>query len=138
VRDLTIRHVVVNADLVGVVGNIKIPIDEIKLQNVGKGTGTGVADSGVTVGQLSSLVVQAVLAAAVEKGGGLLPADVVGDLKGGLDKLGGLKDVGVQVIGKAGEAAQQIGKSVQGAAQEGAKQLQKVGEGLKGILPGKK
>jgi hypothetical protein len=142
VHDLSIKHVVVNADLVGVVGNVKIPIDEIKLQDVGKGTGKGVGDSGVTVGQLSSIIVQAVLAAAVEKGGNLLPGDMMGDLKGGLDKLGDLKDVGVQVVGKAGEAAQQLGKSVQGAAEEGAKQLQKVGEGLgdqlKGIIPGGK
>jgi hypothetical protein len=143
VRDLTIKHVVVNADLVGgPIGTVKIPIDEIKLKDVGKGTGKGVADSGVTVGQLSSIIVQAVLAAAVENGGNLLPADMVGDLKGQLAKLDGLKDVGVQVVGKAGEAAQQLGKNLQGAAEEGTKQLQKVGEGigdqLKGILPGGK
>ncbi len=138
IKELTIRHVVVNADLVAVVGNVKIPIDEIKLQNVGQGTGKGMAGSGVTIGELSSLVVQAVLAAAVQNGGGILPADVLGDLKGGLDQLGGLKDVGVQVIGKAGDAAKQLG----GALEEGAKGLQKAGESigdqLKGILPGGK
>ena len=64
IKDLTIRKVVVHADLVGAPGAVggvlnqatavTIPIDEIKLQNVGKGTGKGVADSGVTVGQRTS------------------------------------------------------------------------------------
>ena len=141
INELTIRHVKVTADLLAV-GPVTIPIDEIKLTNVGKGTGKGVADSGVTVGQLSSIIVQAVLGAAAEAGGNILPKDVLGDIKGGLDQLGGLKDVGVQVVGQAGQAAQQIGGAIQGAAQEGAKQIDNIqkgiGDQLKGILPGKK
>ena len=152
INDLTIRHVVVKADLSGMTGpvgqvlhgggNVTIPIEEIRLQNVGKDTGSGMGGSGVTVAQLTSLVVQAVMAAAAENGKGILPADILGEIKGGLNQIGGLAGVGVQVIGKAGEAAQQIGGALQGAAQEGVKQLEKAGEGLgdklKEVLPGKK
>lgn len=153
VNELTIRNVTVKADLLGAPGAvgavvnqpITIPISEIKLTNVGKDTGRGVAGSGVTVSQLSSIIVQAVLAAAVENGGNLLPGDIAGELKGALGNLDGLKDVGVQVVGKAGEAAQQIGKEVgkqlEGAANEAQKKLEKAGEELgdklKGIIPGK-
>jgi hypothetical protein len=149
INELTIRNVTVKADLLGAPGAvgavvnqpITIPISEIKLTNVGKDTGRGVAGSGVTVSQLSSIIVQAVLAAAVENGGNLLPGDIAGELKGALGNLGDLKNVGVQVVGKAGEAAQQIGKQLEGAANEAQKKLEKAGEELgdklKGILPGK-
>jgi hypothetical protein len=138
IDELTIRKVKVRADLIGLGAPVTVPIEEIKLHNVGK-TGSGVGGSGVTVGQLSSIIVQAVMAAAVENGGGLLPKDILGDLQGGLQQLGGLKDVGVQVVGKAGEAAKDLSKNLQGVAEEGAKELdeaKKQLEGLKGLLPG--
>jgi hypothetical protein len=154
INELTIRNVNVRADLLAgggglgaaigqAAGPITVPIAEIKLKNVGK-TGTGVGGTGVTVKELSSIIVQAVLAAAAENGGGLLPADLLGDLKGGLAKLDGLENVGMEIGGKLrdvgkqlGQQAEEIGKDLEGKAKDAGKQLEKLGEGLKDILPKK-
>jgi hypothetical protein len=139
INDLTIRNVTIHADLVdapGAVGkltNVTVPISEIKLTNVGKDTGSGVGGSGVTVGQLSSIIVQAVLKAAAEKGGDVL-GPIGGELKGAISQLGDLDRVGVQVVGKAGEAAQQVGK----AAGDVEKKVEGTVDKLKGLLPGDK
>jgi hypothetical protein len=155
VNELTIKNVKVHLDMLGADGavgqvlnsatKITIPIDEIKLQNVGK-TGTGVGGTGVTMSQLSSIIVQAVLGAAADKGGGLIPGDVLGDLQGRLTSLGGLKDLAPAVIGGAAGTIEQVGKqavegagkAVEGAAKEGAKALDNIGKGLGGLIPGKK
>lgn len=151
INELTIRKVTVKADVLGAAagavgealgkatGPVTIPINEIKLKNVGK-TGTGVGGSGVTMKELSSIIVQAVLSAAAENGGGLLPADMLGDLKSGLASLDGLKNMGLEVGGKlqeVGKQAEQIGKSLEGTAKDAQKQLDKLGEGLKDIIPKK-
>jgi hypothetical protein len=118
IHELIIRNVTVHADLLGgegvlreaagQIGRITVPIDEIRLTDVGR-TGEGVAGSGVTMGELAGLVVEALLAAAVEKGGDLLPADVVSDLRGKLASLGGLQDIGVEISGQV----QEIGKTLE-------------------------
>jgi hypothetical protein len=147
IHELTIRNVNVHADLIGgpgVIGSatkVSVPLSEIKLTDVGQ-TGNGVAGSGVTIGELSGLVVQAVLSAAVAKGG--LPADFVGDLTGQLGKLGDLAGgAGKQVATQAQAAAQQLarvggdlGKQPGEVGKDIGKQAEKLGEGLKGILPG--
>ncbi|MBL8757150.1 MAG: hypothetical protein JNK35_01825 [Phycisphaerae bacterium] len=154
VRDLTITNVRVELDMLGAGGAVgealnsatKIPvsIDKIELKNVGK-TGEGVAGSGVTMGQLASIIVQAVLSAAAEKGGGLFPADVLGDLQGRLTSLGGLKDLGMAVSGQAGEAVKKVEETVKGVADEGKKvvdegkkAVEDVKKGIEGLIPGKK
>jgi hypothetical protein len=153
INDLSIRHVTVHADLgapgpLGQLATVTVPIDEIKLTNVGKGTGSGVGGSGVTLSQLSSFIVQAVLGAAAEKGADLGP--IAGELKNAVAQIGDLQNVGVQVVGKAGEAAQQLGqqlnqatqginkatenvsKQLEDATKKGQEQLDK----LKGLIPG--
>lgn len=134
IRELSLRNINVGVDLIGGPGaigdltKIKIPISEIKLENVGQ-TGTGVGGSGVTMEQLTSIVVQAVLAAAAEKGGGILPAEILGDLQGGLANLGQLDKLGMKVLadpkvleqlgaGKATEAIEQGKKAVDDAAKK--------------------
>lgn len=140
ITELTIRNVNVHADLVGgpgVIGSattVDVPITEIKLKNVGQ-TGDGVAGSGVTIGELSGLVLEAVISAAIAKGG--LPADMVNDLKGQLGKLGDLAGgVGKEVATQAQAATEVIGKQAGEIGKEVGKQAEKLGEGLKGILPG--
>jgi hypothetical protein len=148
IHELTIRNVNVHADLlggpgvIGAVTKVNVPLAEIKLTDVGQ-TGSGVAGSGVTFSELAGLVVQAVLAAAVEKGG--LPADVMGDLKGQLAKIQDLAGgVGKQVEAQAKAAAEQLQKQAEQVGQdlqkkaegELQKQAEKLGEGLKGIIPG--
>lgn len=111
INNLSIRHVTVHADLgapgpLGQIATVTVPIDEVKLSNVGKDTGSGVGGSGVTISQLSSIIVQAVLQAAAQKSTELGP--IAGELQGAIAKIGDLKNISVQVIGKAGEAAQQL------------------------------
>lgn len=147
ISDLTLKNIRVHANLLGDTGvgdltKINITIDEIKLQNVGK-TDKGVAGSGVTVSQLSSIVVQAILSAVAEKGQGILPGDLLGDLQGQLTSLGGIKDLGLKVVGNVGSSVEQAGKKVVDEATKGvneaADKLKKdVGKGLEGLLPGKK
>ena len=150
INDLTIKNVRVNVDLgaapAGAIGDavnqatkVTIPIDEIKLQNVGK-TGTGVSGSGVTVSQLASIIVQAVLNAAAEKGGGLLPTDMLSDLKsrvasiGDLDKLISTQTA-TEAAAKVGEAAKDAAKKVE---EQGKKAVEGAKKGLEGLIPGKK
>lgn len=144
IKELLLRNIKISVDLIGGPGaigkltKINIPIDEIKLENVGQ-TGTGVGGTGVTMSQLASIIVQAVLAAAADKGGGLLPADILGDLKGGLANLGDLDKLGMNVLAKApAELEKQAEKAIDdatkklpGAAGDAVKDLTKNIPGLK-------
>lgn len=150
VRELLIRDVRVSLDVFGAPDGalkkltaVNIPIDEIRLKNVGQ-TGTGVGGTGVSMGELASIIVRAVLAAAVEKGGDLIPADILGDLKGSLASLGNLEGLGLNVVanakgvvenlaGEAGKVAEE-GKKV---VEEGKKAIEEVGKGLENLIPKK-
>lgn len=111
VNELSLTNIKISVDLIGGPADltkVNIPIDEIKLTNVGK-TGTGVGGTGVTMSQLASIIVQAVLSAAADKGGGILPADLLGDLQGGLAGLGGLDKLGMSVAAGAQGTVEKIG-----------------------------
>lgn len=131
------------AKAVGDLTTVKIPIDEIRLTNVGK-TGSGVGGTGVTPGELVSIIARAVMAAAAEKGGSLLPTDMLGDIQGNLSKFA--DGVGVEVIGDvkatvngvAADAAKAAQGAVEGAAKEGQKALDNLGKGLGDLIPGGK
>lgn len=145
IRELTITNVVVHADLLGGPGaigeltTINIPIDQIKLTNVGK-TGTGVGGTGVTIGELSSIIVQALLAAAADKGGSIIPADFLSDLKGSLANLDGIKDLGMNVLAEQTATIKDAGKKIIDDAAEKTKDAVKdaLDKGLKNLLPGDK
>ncbi len=159
INKLRVRNVKISAQLIGAPGAVgqvlndatsaNVTLDEISLDNVGK-TGSGVAGSGVTMGQLISIITQAVLSAAVDKGGGLLPGDLVGDLKGGLGQLKPLSDLGINVASGAAKAVGEVGKEVANkvgevgkgvadkAGEIGKGAAEKIGEGFKGLLPGQK
>jgi uncharacterized protein involved in outer membrane biogenesis len=151
INHLVIRNTHVEANMLGAGGkvgevlntatNIPVTIELIELRNVGK-TGSGVGGTGVTMGELTKIIVQAVLSAAMEKGGGLFPADMVGDIQGRLADLGSLKDFGMQIGGKAGEAAKEAAKkaeqTVKGATEDLKKGAEDVKKGLEGLIPGKK
>ena len=146
ISDVSLKNIKVHVNLLGDGGTVSditkvnINLDEIKLQNVGK---TDKGMTGVTVSQLSSIIVQAVLSAVADKGGGILPADLLGDLGGQLSAIGDIKDLGLNVVGKVGSTVENAGKQVIDGAAKGvgdaADKLQKdVGKGLKDLLPGKK
>ncbi len=145
IRDLTISNVTVHADALGVPGaavigdatgasaRVTIRVPEIKLQNVGQ-TGSGVGGSGVTISQLSGIIVQAVMAATVESAGDLLPDDVLKDIGAQLGDLDGLAGVPLQVGGKAVNAAERFGQKAAAIGKEAEKAAKEVKEGLEGLL----
>lgn len=140
VREIVVRDVEVRLDMIGFGGvnapPVTIPIHEITLKNVGS------AEGGLTPGEITNVVVKAVLATAVERGGGIIPGDVAGELLGGLSKLEGVGKLGVEVVGKAGESAQKLAEGLTKIGSEAGDALKKGAEGvLKGIgdlIPGKK
>lgn len=141
INKVEIRDTTIKADMLGLGAaspTVTVPISRISLSNVGKGQG-GVADSGVTAEELASIIVQAILAAAVENGEGLIPTEMLGDLKGGLAQLDGLKNIGVETIGKAGETAKQLGASLQDATksvEDATKGVKDAADKIKNLIPG--
>ncbi len=145
VNELSLTNIKISVDLIGGPADltkVNIPIDEIKLTNVGK-TGTGVGGTGVTMSQLASIIVQAVLAAAADKGGGILPADILGDLQGGLAGLGNLDNLQMSVAAKAqgtiekigGDAAKQVSEKLGG---EAGKAVEDATKKVTDLIPGMK
>jgi hypothetical protein len=111
INEILISNVAVHVSVLGGPG-VNVPIQEIKLTNVGND------GSGVDMAKLTSTILEAVLSAAVSKGGGLIPSDISNELKGGLEQLSSLGNVGVEAVGKAGEEVTKIGKDVQGATEQ--------------------
>lgn len=141
IKELTLNNVNVHYELVGTssnpiggvinntvgkAGTFDIPVGDIKLTNVGQ---SGIGKSGATLGDISGVIVQAVLSAAAEKGGGILPADLMGDLKGKLGSLKSLQDLGVGGLDSLKGLPVAIPKDAAGAV-EGLK------KGIGGILGG--
>ncbi|MEX0876840.1 MAG: hypothetical protein WD114_05220 [Phycisphaerales bacterium] len=97
------------------VGDVAVRIPEITLTDVGK-------DKSMTTGEVINLVVKTVLAAAVEAGGGIIPADVLGELGNGLAGLESLSDLGIEAIsdldieGTIGKAAEDVQRQIDDAA----------------------
>lgn len=140
IRDLDLKNITVNIDLIGGPGavgeltRVSVPIDRIQLSDVGK-TGSGVAGTGVTLSELSAIVVKAILAAATDKGGDIIPGDVLGELKGRLAALGGanLDELKVKVTGEVQKKADELKNKV---IDEGKKKLDEAADKLKGLIPG--
>jgi len=133
IREITIRNVRVRADLVPVGGSltrIDVPIDLITLRNVG----TDGADP-VPVSEIFSIVFKAILNATIENAGGLLPDDLLGDLRGrlaGLESIGNISVEGVRGAAEdAAREAQERLRDVGGAARDAADEARR---GIGGLL----
>ncbi len=145
VNELSLTNIKISVDLIGGPADltkVNIPIDEIKLTNVGK-TGTGVGGTGVTMSQLASIIVEAVLAAAADKGGGILPADILGDLQGGLAGLGNLDNLQMSVAAKAQGTIEKIGgdavkKVTEKLGGEAGKAVEDATKKVTDLIPGMK
>jgi hypothetical protein len=121
-------------DKVASATKVTVPIDRIELKDVGQ-TGTGVGGSGVTLSQLSAIVVKAVLNAAAEKGGGIIPADMLGDLSGklaSLTSIDALSKGGAAIMGDVKGKVEELGKNAEKDVKKG------VEDAIKGVLPGTK
>lgn len=115
VKELTLRNITIHADMVdpstpglAELAKITVPIPEIKLKDVGK-TGDGVGGSGVTIKELSSIIVQTIMAAAAEKGG-ILPEQLLAELKTRLSSIGGLKGLDLSMITESGGNVKALGE----------------------------
>ena len=150
IQDLSITNVTIHVDMLDAgglsqVAKLTIPLDKIQLSNVGQ-TGTGVQGTGVTMKELVSIVVQAVLGAATQKAGDILPGELLSDLQGQLGQLSGLKDLPMQVTGDLKNVVDNLGKDVGKKAEEAAKDVGKkiedvtkgVGDALKNPFGGDK
>lgn len=106
-----------------VAGDVAVEIPRIELKNVG-------ADEPMTFGQVVALVVKTVLAASVEAGGGIIPADVLGELTGGLGSLESLSALGITAVGDLGkQIEEQLGGTID-QAQDAIDEARDVGEDL--------
>lgn len=140
IRDLDLQQITVHVDLIGGPGavgdltRVTVPIDRIRLTDVGK-TGTGVRGTGVTMTELSGIIVKAILAAAADKGGGVIPSELLGDLRGKLAALGDLDKIKTEVIAEVQGKIDDLGKK---AVEDGKKKLDEAADKLKGLIPGGK
>jgi hypothetical protein len=147
VRKVVIEDLKVHANLLPLAGEAAVmnfPIAEIRLADVGSET-----SGGMVLSELAGVIVKAVLAAIVEKGGQFLPADVLGDLAGDLANLKSLGDMGVNMAATAGKVIEDVTKSAEGvvggvvdegkkAAEEATKGIGDAVKGIGGLIPGKK
>jgi hypothetical protein len=139
VRELAINNVKVTVDLLPIKGKLtrqEITIPEIKLKDIGSGTGNAVA-----VADLAGIVLKSVLHAVVEKGVDL-PGAVLKELGQGLEGLASVGEFGLEVLGEVGTTAlsvageavdvvgEGLGKGVEGAEKAVGGILEGLGETL--------
>ncbi len=131
IKRLLIRNVVAHLDVASLPGDsdtIDVTIPEISLHDISSKDGGGVA-----ISQLTSIVTHAVLQAVAKRGIGL-PADLLGDLRGGLAGLDKL-DLGA-ASALTGERGKAIGGALKENVAEAGRKLK--GDLLKGLFGGKK
>lgn len=126
IDEVLIKNIMVHVQLLPLGGDLTkldVPIDEVRLHDVGSGT-----DGSVLMSELTSVIIKAVLAAIVQKGGGLIPSDILGDLGQG---LGSLAEMGL-------DAATGLGDRIKDAGGGLDEVTEGLGDGLGGLLGGDK
>ncbi|MHC4108001.1 MAG: hypothetical protein ACYSTY_07940 [Planctomycetota bacterium] len=144
IEEVTVTDIHVGVDLLpfgGELTRLDVPIDEIRLQNVGSG-------GGVPMDQLTGIVIKAIFAALMSEAGSL-PADLVKDLGNALAGLEQLGDLGISLATGSGDLITGIGagtvdtvggvgegvlEGVGGAVEEVGKGVGEALEGLGGLL----
>jgi len=140
IRQIVIKDVNVHADLLplgGQITRVDVPIDEIVLNDVGSD------GSGMSLSDLSGVIMKTIFAAVISKGGAL-PGDIAAELGNGLAGLGDLSKFGIEIAGQAlGGVTGAAGDVLKGAGDaaggvlEGAGDVGKaVDEGVGGLLKG--
>lgn len=158
VKSIQIRDVKVHVDLLGTGGSadklaeVNIPIDEVLLSNVGTAE-----NGGVDLPTLATVIVNAVLGAAADKGQNL-PPEFLNDLRGQLaglqsqlEQVKGLKGASIGAVKAIGEGLKvDVQKAVESgdidaarkAAEDAAKKATETGKDavdkIKGLIPTKK
>ncbi|MBX3373633.1 MAG: AsmA family protein [Phycisphaeraceae bacterium] len=152
IREVLIEDISVTVDLLPIGGSLtrtNLNVDRLRLENVGS------AGDPLPFADLVGVLVKAVLAAIVEKGGSIIPADMLGELQNGLAQLESLGAKGIELLGGAGEhlggvlgqvtgqlddAARGIGGAASGAVEDAGRKagdaLEGAARGLGGLLGG--
>jgi hypothetical protein len=134
IRELVIEDAEVEIELLPVGGELTrttVPLERIRLTHI------GAEEGGARMGELSGVVVQALLGATLRKAGAL-PQQLAGELGKGLQGVGriagGSLEVGGETLGGiadvTGELAEGAAKTIGGAAEKAGKALEKLGEGI--------
>ncbi len=132
IREILIKDVKVRVKAAPLGANlvdVTVPIDELRLKDVGSDS-----DKGVMISELTGTLLKAIILATAEKGGNLIPTDVLGDLDGALKNLASLKDVGATLSVGVGDAAKEIGAGVQQATQQLQEGTKKAAEDVAGKI----
>ncbi|MEQ8317670.1 MAG: AsmA family protein [Phycisphaerales bacterium] len=154
IRTVEVRSVTIHADVVpigGAIGDLtsaKLTVDEVVLRDVGSG------GKPMSIAEITTVVLKAILASAIEVGGGVIPEDVLGELG---DQLGSLLDLGemgvgtVEGLGEAAadligldveeavsEAADTVGEAIEETGEAIQEEAERARERLGGLLPGQK
>ena len=141
IREITVSDVNVSVDLLEIGGNLTrldVPIEEIRLQNVGSHT-----NQGVVVAELTDILIKAILTAVLNKAGTMLPTEFFKDLSGSLDEMTNLADMGIKmtsvldgsIVDLTGKSMEEVGKLGEQAGSAGD-QLEKVGEEVQKAMDG--
>lgn len=134
IRTIEVRNVRVHVDAVpvgGAIGDLttaEVTVDEVVLRDV------GTAGEPMSIAEITTVVLKAVLASAVEVGGGVLPDDVLSDIGDQLASLLDLEAMGVGGIEELGEAIEGVGDTIE----EAGDAIRDAGEELGGLLGGDK
>lgn len=118
IRTIEVRSVRVRVDAVpvgGAIGDLttaEVTLDEVVLRDV------GTAGEPMSIAQITDVVLKAILASAVEVGGGVLPDDVLSDIGDQLASLLDLEAMGVGGIEELGEVIEGVGDSIREAGEE--------------------
>lgn len=140
IKEVHVKNVKVHVDLLPVGGTLtqaNITLDAVYLKDI------GTAGKGVPLSELASIIVKAVMSAIADKGGGVIPADLLGDLQGKLAELKNLDQLGVIATTSLEElktkTLDNVKKDVEQKVDDVKKDVEKkIEEGLKGLIPGKK
>ena len=141
VKEIAIKNVQVHAHLLPLGGELsttKLIIPEILLKDVGS------AGDPVSLAELTNIITQAILASAADFGGGVIPDEILGDLKSSLNDLNALAENGVEMLTSGVEkvvedAKQQLEEQIEEKTNElQDKAKDAINDGLNDLLGGKK
>lgn len=111
IREVLLKDIVVHVEvelLLSGETKLDLPIDEIRLENVGSDS-----DGGVLLSELTSVLMKQLMLEIVKRGGGLIPADMLDELGRGLTELDSVAEVGIDVVEKIGDVLKDVGKGIE-------------------------
>lgn len=115
IREVLLKDIVVHVEinlLLSGATKLDLPIDEIRLENVGSDS-----DGGVLLSELTSVLMTQLMLEIVKRGGGLIPADILDELGDGLSQLDSIAevgiDVGIDVVEGVGDVLKDVGKGIE-------------------------